>query len=966
MAYPILAPNSTWYKSTQSRSTITEINIVDFYSGGTADETWNADADNSGSIKCYRTGTVLTIAGNGSGKIAMNADSLRMFSHSSDMFTSLTTLSGLALLDASNVTTLERAFDRCTKVTALDISGWDVSKVESMDRTFQCCAALDSLDLSGWDVSSCKTFRCMFQGNASVGDTAIVSIGDVSNWNTSSVEDMAYMFTRCTKLKSLDLSGWDVSNVTSMQQMFVSCLTLTSIGDTSGWVASKCQSVNWMFGDCEELRSLELTKFITNACTDMTRMFQNCTNLEQVSCAEWDTSHVTSFDRLFDKCISLKTIDLSNWDVSSVTTFRMMFAGYDYGNPAMSIADLDFSKWKTSSCTHMGSMFYGCKKLGTIDISNWDVSKVENFDHFMAHSGITLAGDGVARWVTSAAKTMDAMLYSCRNEVLDVSNFDTSNVLTFNQMFESCTKLKKIIGLENFVTSASLDFSEMFWNCVSLEELNLSAFDTRNATDGADRYGRNGEKTTTMVRFFDDEINSLKRVVLGKNFSFNGDGTTTTNAAVLPTPSGGMWYNASGEGFAPADVPNYAGATYFAAKKLVNDEVIMRRGTITRIADAIRRVVGDGQEYTPSEMADRLCAIAAAADANREYGVEWDYSQDGTTLTRLGDAALFANPAPAKTYDTVGTSQFDNIMPWAGMKRYNIVDNNVISEDDEGFRTDVDTMVYIPEFYFKAEKDEVNHKWRWYVRSTPADGFARHPGSGRYIGRYHTSEKYMSVSNVMPIGNITFPTARANSHAKGERWWMMDAATWGAVQLLYLVEFADFDAQKTLGVGQNTSATVNTGATDTARYHTQCINGTASNQYRWIENPFTNTVTMCDGIMLDAEYKLHIGTDNNVFNGTAGVLGDSGVTVPVFSGFKYVGGFGYSEKFPWAFLPDTFVDSAENVPDAWYLSSSARLNGMTVGGSIGVNDRFGMWYADASVRETASGVRQGTRLIYVP
>lgn len=456
----------------------------------------------------------------------------------------------------------------------------------------------------------------MFQGNASVGDTAIISIGDVSGWDTSAAENMDYMFTRCTKLKTLNLSGWDLSNVTSMKQMFITCSALTSIGDTSGWVASKCQSVNWMFGNCEELRSLDLTKFITNACTDMSKMFQNCTKLEQVICTEWDTSNVTSFERLFDKCISLKTINLADWDVSKATTFHGMFAGGDYGDPAMSITGLDFSRWNTSACTDMAAMLYGCKNLGTIDISNWDVSKVTIFDHFMAHSGITLAGDGVARWNTSSAKTMDAMLYSCRNEVLDVSNFDTSNVLTFNQMFESCTKLKKIIGLENFHTSASQDFSEMFWNCPSLEELNLSAFDTRNATDGADRYGREDEKTTTMIRFFPENIGALKKVILGKNFSFNGDGATTTNIAVLPTPSGGMWYNASGDGFAPADVPDKVNATYFSGRGSIDSDVLMKYGTLSRLADALRNATGETREFTPAEMADRLCAILNMEDVN--------------------------------------------------------------------------------------------------------------------------------------------------------------------------------------------------------------------------------------------------------------------------------------------------------------------------------------------------------------
>ena len=90
-----------------------------------------------------------------------------------------------------------------------------------------------------------------------------------------------------------------------------------------------------------------------------------------------------------------------------------------------------------------------------------------------------------------------------------------------------------------------------------------------------------------------------------------------------------------------------------------------------------------------------------------EYGVEWDYSQPAATLTRTLDAAEFGNPVPATALDAVGSSPFDKIMPWAGMKRYNIIDGEVAySEDDDGFSmTDYDTVVYIPPFYYKAAKD---------------------------------------------------------------------------------------------------------------------------------------------------------------------------------------------------------------------------------------------------------------------
>ena len=60
---PTLAASNTWYKGTAARNTYTEIHIVDSYTPIGNEETWNADVDNSGSIKCYANGTVLTIVG---------------------------------------------------------------------------------------------------------------------------------------------------------------------------------------------------------------------------------------------------------------------------------------------------------------------------------------------------------------------------------------------------------------------------------------------------------------------------------------------------------------------------------------------------------------------------------------------------------------------------------------------------------------------------------------------------------------------------------------------------------------------------------------------------------------------------------------------------------------------------------------------------------------------------------------
>ena len=43
---------------------------------------------------------------------------------------------------------------------------------------------------------------------------------NISHFNTNKVEDMSYMFDKCTSLKELDLSNFDTCKVTNMNFMF--------------------------------------------------------------------------------------------------------------------------------------------------------------------------------------------------------------------------------------------------------------------------------------------------------------------------------------------------------------------------------------------------------------------------------------------------------------------------------------------------------------------------------------------------------------------------------------------------------------------------------------------------------------------------------------------------------------------------------------------------------------------------
>ena len=49
-------------------------------------------------------------------------------------------------------------------------------------------------------------------------------------------------------------------------------------------------------------------------------------------------------------------------------------------------------------------------------------------------------------------------------------------------MFSGCSSLKEL-NLSNFNTNNVINMSCMFWECISLKELNLSNFNTNNVKD---------------------------------------------------------------------------------------------------------------------------------------------------------------------------------------------------------------------------------------------------------------------------------------------------------------------------------------------------------------------------------------------------------------------------------------------------------------------------------------------------
>lgn len=360
------------------------------------------------------------------------------------------------------------------------------------------------------------------------------------------------------------------------------------------------------------------------------------------------------------------------------------------------------------------------------------------------------------------------------------------------------------------------------------------------------------------------------------------------------------------------------------------------------------------------------------------FGVCWNYNAQSTALTRLKKATdpnglvnvdITTNPAPA-VGTGAGSSPFDNYLPWSGMDEYNIINNAVsYKKGQSGFsRSNYDTVVFIPEYYFRIIDDAANKKRYFYIADKAKSGFTKHPGSGKYVGRYNTISGYYSKTGSQPLANMTRATARTNSKNKGSKWGQYDFASWCAVWLLYLVEFADWNSQATIGVGIcNGSSMSNTGGTDGMSYHTGTAassrTATGAVQYRNIENPYGNIWEWIDGVNFSDGTVYVCTTPASYADDTTAGYTNAGTKVQSNGFIKAIG---LSSAAPWAFFP-TEVGGSETIyiPDYAYYGSGWRV--LVVGGYYGNSaGAVGLFYFNAYIASSGSNSFVGARLLFHP
>lgn len=463
----------------------------------------------------------------------------------SEMFMDCSNLGAVSMegCDASNIRYTDSMFENCSSLWNIDIGHLTLQRIVSTNKMFKNCGFIKEIRFNN---------ECVFEFLASANEMFYgcedMNLLEIPNFDVRRIgasfaqlyleTDMRDMFWNCRGLTTLKLNNFKIDNSTSLD---TDITVTTQLGDYRfdyffrylGISASNLRyiemrdfnnprltSMKGMFKDFKNVETIDLTGCSTENITDMSDMFNNCLKLNNLDLSSFNTEKVTTMEGMFSNTESLTQCNIMFFNYKNVTTLKNLFhksgieqippSNYGSSHNVVDVSYMFASCWnltdasnirdlRTYCVENMTGMFWGCGKLESIELHNFNTSKV---------------------------KYMGYMFRNCEALVeLDLSSFDTNNVISFESMFESCTSIQKL-DLSNFRAGhhQKRSYRRMFRFCKNLEMVDISVFTGRmEDSNGAEGMFEGCEKLSYIdmsnFRHNDDKFNNSMGVF--KNVGIN-------------------------------------------------------------------------------------------------------------------------------------------------------------------------------------------------------------------------------------------------------------------------------------------------------------------------------------------------------------------------------------------------------------------------------------------------------------
>ena len=187
----------------------------------------------------------------------------------------------------------------------------------------------------------------------------------------------------------------------------------------------------------------------------------------------------------------------------------------------------DLLQHKIKPCSLKGAFYNDNYFSGTLDFSNIDFSDVSSMEYFMYQTMYINKIIFPENIDTKNLLDISYFLSGCNSieGVLDLSNFNFTNVYRMNYAFENDAKLTSIIFPENKMPKMLLDAEAMFYNCNKLTEVDLKNIKLNNLVSAKNMFcqcssieeldftGKSLDECVEVTGMFKN-CNGLKKLVL--------------------------------------------------------------------------------------------------------------------------------------------------------------------------------------------------------------------------------------------------------------------------------------------------------------------------------------------------------------------------------------------------------------------------------------------------------------------
>ncbi|HFD0554431.1 TPA: BspA family leucine-rich repeat surface protein [Enterococcus faecium] len=351
---------------------------------------------------------------------------------------------------------------------------------------------------------------------------------DGVNLDTSSIKDMSYMFSECTKLRTISFWGWNTENVTSMQQMFFKCSSLENI-DLQTFNTPNLRTMEYMFAGCGA-SIIRMDNFTTVNVINKYGIFNATPSGKELLITTKD-SQLLNYNYSNRVPFNTPSLNANGGEFSNRATEKKYFEACAVRPEKISMEE--FNKFKEANIptnSGFGGQFLGWQKVGAsidnpgsvIDLigtrynaqwgnPNWNFEEDDSRILLTEYKGtsnevvvpsnhngkkITLKDINTSIIPTRVTKfsiePSDKYKVTIENNDLNfafdgnrqlqevnLNGLDTSNITSMEVMFRNCTNLKKV-DFSNCNTTNVTSMGYMFQDCSTLSDVKFTNISTRS------------------------------------------------------------------------------------------------------------------------------------------------------------------------------------------------------------------------------------------------------------------------------------------------------------------------------------------------------------------------------------------------------------------------------------------------------------------------------------------------------